>query len=103
MRATLPPDSNRPGCAPDLTPRGGGGGQRGGEEEGERGGGEEGGGGTVATHNDVDRVTKEVSKGFGDIFAEEYQKAGYQLVQSPGPDVLRVRTAVIDLAVIPRI
>jgi hypothetical protein len=58
--------------------------------------------GTVSrriSDEDVDRASKEISKGFGDIFAEEYQKAGYQVVQSPGPDVLRVRTAVIDLAV----
>lgn len=48
---------------------------------------------------DIDRVTKEVSKGFGDILAEEFQKGGYQVVQSPGPDVLRVRSGVIDLAV----
>ena len=48
---------------------------------------------------DVDRASKEITKGFGDIFAEEYQKAGYQVVSSPGPDVLRVRTGVIDLSV----
>lgn len=48
---------------------------------------------------DVDRVTKEASTGFGTIFAEEYQQAGYQVVQSPGPDVLRIRTAVINLSV----
>ena len=51
------------------------------------------------TQDDIDRVSEEVSSGFGDILAEEYQKAGYQVVQSPGPDVLRVRTGVIDLAV----
>ena len=49
--------------------------------------------------DDVDRVLKEVSSNFGDIFADEYQKAGFQVVQAPGPDVLRVRTGVIDLAV----
>ena len=49
--------------------------------------------------DDVDRVTKEASTGFGTIFAEEYQQAGFQVVQAPGPDVLRIRTGVIDLAV----
>jgi hypothetical protein len=49
--------------------------------------------------DDVNRVIKEVSSNFGNIFAEEYQKAGYQVVQAPGPDVLRVRTGVIDLTV----
>lgn len=49
--------------------------------------------------DDIDRVKQEVSSGFGSILAEEFQKAGYQVVQSPGPDVLRIRTGVIDLAV----
>jgi hypothetical protein len=48
---------------------------------------------------DVARITREISSNFGDIFAEEYQRAGFQVVQSPGPDVLRVRTAVIDLSI----
>ena len=37
--------------------------------------------------------------GFQDVFAEEYQQRGYQVVTTPGPDVLRLRTAVIDLDV----
>ena len=49
--------------------------------------------------DDIDRVSQQVSKSFGGILAEQYQKAGYQVVQSPGPDVLRIRTGVIDLAV----
>ena len=48
---------------------------------------------------DVERITREVRGNFGDIFAEEYQRAGFQVVQSPGPDVLRVRTAVMDLSI----
>ena len=49
--------------------------------------------------DDVKRASELVSSNFGDIFADEYQKAGYQVVQTPGPDVLRVRTGVIDLTV----
>jgi len=49
--------------------------------------------------SDVNRAIGLVSSNFGDIFADEYQKAGYQVVQAPGPDVLRVRTGVIDLTV----
>lgn len=49
--------------------------------------------------DDIKSATELVSSNFGDIFAEEYQKAGYQVVQAPGPDVLRVRTGVIDLTV----
>lgn len=37
--------------------------------------------------------------GFGDIFVKAYQKAGYQVVTTPAPDVLRLSTAVINLAV----
>jgi hypothetical protein len=58
--------------------------------------------GTVSrriTDADIERITREVSTNFGDIFAEEYQRAGFQVVQSPGPDVLRVRTGVIDLSI----
>jgi hypothetical protein len=49
--------------------------------------------------DDIDRVSQEVSRSFGTILAEQYQKAGYQVVQTPGPDVLRIRTGVIDLTV----
>jgi hypothetical protein len=34
---------------------------------------------------------------FDDIFNEQFTKAGYTVVKTPGPDVLRVRTAVINL------
>ena len=49
--------------------------------------------------DDINRAIGLVSSNFGEIFAEEYQKAGYQVVQTSGPDVLRVRTGVIDLTV----
>jgi len=49
--------------------------------------------------DDIDRVSQEVSSSFGGILAEQFQKAGYQVVQSPGPDVLRIRTGVINMAV----
>jgi hypothetical protein len=49
--------------------------------------------------DDVKRATELVSSNFGDIFADEYRQAGYQVVDTPGPDVLRVRTGVIDLTV----
>jgi len=49
--------------------------------------------------DDIDRAIALVSSNFGEIFAKEYQQAGYQVVQAPGPDVLRVRTGVIDLTV----
>lgn len=36
---------------------------------------------------------------FDDVFVDEFTKAGYTIVREPGPDVLRVSTAVIDLYV----
>jgi hypothetical protein len=47
----------------------------------------------------ADRIADEVRTGFGDIFAKAYRDAGWQVVQSPGPDVLRVRTGVINLSI----
>lgn len=51
------------------------------------------------TGSDMTRMSNEVQKGFGEVFADAYQKAGYQVVTTPGPDVLRVRTGVADLYV----
>ncbi len=58
--------------------------------------------GTVSrriSEEDANRALDQVKDSMGDIFAEEYQKAGFQVVQQPGPDVLRIRTGVIDLVV----
>lgn len=51
------------------------------------------------TDDDITRMTGEVRTGFETIFTESYAKAGYQVVTAPGPDVLRLRTAVLDLTV----
>lgn len=37
--------------------------------------------------------------GFGEIFRDAYARAGYQIVATPGPDVLRLRTAVLNIEV----
>lgn len=34
-----------------------------------------------------------------DLFAEAYQEGGYPVVTAPGPDVLRVRTAIMNIRV----
>jgi hypothetical protein len=44
-------------------------------------------------------IIDQVRTGFGDIFAKAYAKAGITVVQAAGPDVVRVRTGVVDLAV----
>jgi hypothetical protein len=49
--------------------------------------------------DDIDRVSNDISTTFNGILAEEFQKNGYQVVTSPGPDVLRIRTGIIDLTV----
>jgi hypothetical protein len=36
---------------------------------------------------------------FDEIFNEAFTKAGYEVVKAPGPDVLRVRTGVVNLYV----
>jgi len=38
-----------------------------------------------------------VQTGFENIFAEAYRQAGFQVVTEAGPDVLRLRTGVVDL------
>lgn len=47
----------------------------------------------------ADAIMEEVRTGMGEIFAKTYRDAGYEVVQSPGPDVLRVRTGVVNLAI----
>ncbi len=48
---------------------------------------------------DVQRAVETIRTKFGEIFAKAYGEAGYGVVSAPGPDVLRVRTAVINLRV----
>lgn len=55
--------------------------------------------GAQLNEKDAERIKQEVSTGFGDIFTKAYSAAGYQVVQSPGPDVLRVRTGVLNLSI----
>jgi hypothetical protein len=46
---------------------------------------------------EADKILGNVRRGFEEIFREAYGQAGYQIVAEPGPDVLRVRTAVLNL------
>ncbi|MBT2135650.1 DUF3313 family protein [Croceibacterium sp. LX-88] len=48
---------------------------------------------------DARRILDEAQKGFDKYFAEAYTKAGFQVVQAPGPDVLHLSTAIINLDV----
>ncbi|MDX3885403.1 MULTISPECIES: DUF3313 family protein [Sphingomonas] len=49
--------------------------------------------------SDAQRILSQVQTGFHDILSKAYAKGGYQVVNAPGPDVLRLRTAVINLSV----
>jgi len=48
---------------------------------------------------DAEKILAAARSNFDDIIAEAYTKAGYQIVTAPGPDVLRVSAAVVDLYV----
>ncbi len=48
---------------------------------------------------DARRILDEATAGFIGDFHKAFTDAGYQIVTAPGPDVLRISTAVINLAV----
>jgi hypothetical protein len=49
------------------------------------------------TAKDRERIRAEIAKEFRAVFTEELQKGGYEVVQTIGPDVLRVSPAIADL------
>jgi hypothetical protein len=51
------------------------------------------------SEEDAQEIMAAARSNFDDIFAEAFSKAGYTVVSTPGPDVLRVATAVINLYV----
>lgn len=51
------------------------------------------------TERDAARILASVTEGAGTVFAEEFRRAGYTVVTEPGPDVLRLRTAIVNLNV----
>jgi hypothetical protein len=51
------------------------------------------------TDNDAQSIMVAVRKGFDAILAKAFTDAGYPVVTTPGKDVLRLRSAVLDLAV----
>lgn len=48
---------------------------------------------------DARRILDDAQKNFQKLFAEAYQKDGYEVVTTPGPDVLRLATAIVNLDV----
>jgi hypothetical protein len=48
---------------------------------------------------DIQKAFETIRTKFTDVFAKAFTDAGYQVVTMPGPDVLRVRTGVMNLSV----
>lgn len=48
---------------------------------------------------DARKILDEAQAGFQKLFAEAYRKAGYEVVTTAGPDVLRLSTGVLDIEV----
>jgi hypothetical protein len=51
------------------------------------------------SQSDAQRMLGEVQQGFEEVFRKAYPAGGYTITDTPGPDVLRVRTAVVNLNV----
>lgn len=51
------------------------------------------------TQEDADEIMAAARTNFADVFTEAFLSAGYKVVQSPGPDVLRLRPGIADLYV----
>jgi hypothetical protein len=51
------------------------------------------------TDKDAEKALAEVSTSLKAIFTKAFTEGGYQVVTAPGADVIRIRTAVIDLHV----
>ena len=49
------------------------------------------------TQADAEKILEKARTGFSEVFTKEFQKAGISIVTTPGPDVLRLSPAVIDL------
>jgi hypothetical protein len=48
---------------------------------------------------DVEKAKQQASDGFQSVFAKAFTDGGYTVVNQPGPDVLRVRSAITNLYV----
>ena len=55
--------------------------------------------GNWVTQDDANKIMAAAQTNFDEIFRDAFRKAGYEVVTSPGPDVLRVNSAILDLMV----
>ena len=51
------------------------------------------------TAEDAKEILEAARTNFADVFADQFRKAGYEVVTTPGPDVLRVSPGIINLYV----
>jgi Protein of unknown function (DUF3313) len=51
------------------------------------------------SEQDVERAVREGVTQASDIFAKAWQKGGYTMASAPGPDVLRIKTAILNINV----
>jgi hypothetical protein len=58
-----------------------------------------GGVGNWVTQDDANRIMAAAQSNFDDVFVDAFKKAGYEVVTTTGPDVLRVNSGVLDLDV----
>jgi len=56
--------------------------------------------GNSISNSQVRDILEKAKTGFHTVFVDAYQKAGYQVVTEPGPDVLRISTAVVNLDIV---
>lgn len=53
--------------------------------------------GARVSDSEVQRTITEAVKAANDIFAQSWTKGGYAVVDTPGPDVMRVKTGVVNI------
>lgn len=57
-------------------------------------------GGRRLDDREVAEIVTAARSGFEDVFTEAYREAGWQVVSQAGPDVLRLRTGVVNLYIV---
>ena len=55
--------------------------------------------GTKISQAQANQIMAAAQTNFDEIFRDAFRKAGYDVVTTPGPDVLRVNSAIVDLDV----
>jgi hypothetical protein len=51
------------------------------------------------SQSDADRILETTATNTTEIFTAEFERAGFKIAKAPGPNVLRIRTGIVDLFV----